>query len=100
MAPPAKKDKPKSTFDLSRLRSSDRLETLHPDVLCRKCGSKCWNRERPPLTWACLKCGNLVYIELGQPVQQIDVLMKSVRKHEYRKTGRGTVIPVPGLEPV
>lgn len=84
----------KSTFDLSRPRTSDDLESLYPNVKCHKCGASYWSRDSAPLTWGCVRCGNSVYLELGQPVQQIDVLMRSLRKGEFKKTDRGTIVPV------
>lgn len=84
----------KSTFTMGRLRSSDQLESLHPSMPCKKCGACFWHREAAPLTWSCVKCGNLVYIELGQPRQQISVILESLRKAEYKETDQSTIVPV------
>lgn len=82
-----------STLDLMRVTTSDKLEHMHPNVRCKKCGKKQWMREEVPLTWTCFGCGNQVYLELGRPVQQIEVVLRSPRGHEYEKTDRGTVVP-------
>ena len=86
-----------STIELMRVTSSDKLENMHPNVVCHKCGKKQWVREAVPLTWSCIGCGNQVFIELGRPKQQIDVLMQSYRNQEFKQTERGTIIPCLGL---
>jgi ribosomal protein L37AE/L43A len=83
-----------NTLDLMRANTSDKLEHMHPYGPCRKCGKKNWFKDLPPLVWSCLGCGNLLYIELGRPMQQIDIIMKSHRGKEYKHTDRGTIIPV------
>jgi ribosomal protein L37AE/L43A len=82
-----------STIDLMRITSSDQLEQLHPIIKCKKCGKEQWQRSATPLTWTCFGCGNYVYIELGRPVQQIEVLLRSGRGADFEETGRGTIVP-------
>ena len=73
----------KSTIELMRVNSADELEHMHPRVACHKCGKMQWMMESAPLTWGCLCCGNLVYLELGAPVQQIDIVRKMEKEvHE------------------
>jgi ribosomal protein S27E len=83
-----------STYSLMRVTTDDKLEAMHPSVPCKKCGKKNWLRATAPLTWSCLGCGNLLYIELGRSLQQIEIIMRSHRGKEYRTTERGTIIPV------
>lgn len=76
-----RKRKRVSTIELMRACTSDELESMHPNIDCHKCGKRQWLRESVPLTWICRCCGNLIYIELGAPVQQIDIVRKAERLH-------------------
>jgi ribosomal protein L37AE/L43A len=83
----------RSTLDLLRITTDDKLESIVPSGPCRKCGKSQWARDIAPLTWSCLQCGNLLYIEFGKVTQQIDVILRSDRGKEYEQTNRGTIIP-------
>lgn len=72
----ANKKKHISTIDLMRVNTSDLLEHMYPQVPCHQCKKIQWSLESAPLTWSCICCGNLIYIELGVPVQQIDIVRK------------------------
>lgn len=85
--------KKRSTLDLLRITTDDKLESLKPSGRCKKCGKVQWVRDIPPLTWTCLQCGNSLYIEFGRVIQQIEVIMQSDRGKEYVQTDRGTIIP-------
>ena len=80
-APPLDR-RPINTIELMRVNTPDQLEHMHPRVNCHKCGKQQWAREKMPLTWGCLCCGNLIYLEMGEPVQQIDIVRRARAKHE------------------
>lgn len=72
--------KPINTIELMRANNSDQLEYMHPRVDCHKCHKQQWLKEKMPLTWGCSCCGNLIYLEMGEPIQQIDISRKAEAK--------------------
>lgn len=67
-------------------------ETLIPKEACHKCGKCKWVFE-DEYTWICGNCGNLIILNYGVLIQQIDIVMNTkTRNKEYIKSVDGKVV--------
>jgi hypothetical protein len=67
--------------------STDISNQLVPKEPCHKCGKTRWVIDDDPYTWVCLNCNNLIMLNYGKLIQQIDIIYSNpVRRNDYVKS--------------
>lgn len=69
-----------------------KFDDLSPSDICHKCGKHFWSCSDDPFTWACVRCGNIIYFTMGAFHQQIDTVIRSERKDDYVHNESGNAL--------